>query len=1335
MKNRIIASVFVLLVFIGCAKTELNEYSLDTNKPGVYGVLPELIEDNFPITKASVDPITMKYQWQIGDRINIWSDSGTLLIYSVTETNGDRASFDGGGFTLTEGETYYSSHPLISSVLDQYESLSSSYEGQVQVANNDAAHMADHLFTYASGTCTNNSTSFQYHYLSAFLRVFVTVPETAAALTELTIEAKSDLFALEGKTSVKDGRFTPSPSKMSNVISLGLNDIEVQDGNLKAFLAFAPHEAGEFIVRLKDANGITYTSPLFSGKDVEAGHVQTFEVEVFEGDVAPLAQIGDVRYSTLADAIAAVPSDGTETTITMLGNEHIVGNTGVTIPIGKNIILDLNGHEVTQSAPDAKVSALINNNGTLTITDSSDTKKDGSGTGKMSSKADASSASHSYANNLISNRGQLTIESGYLESATQGGAPYVVDNYDNGNAVINGGHLYNYYSPAIRLFCNSTTAENNVIVNGGIVEGYCPIWVQSSNSSANKGSLTINGGVFKTTEKAVVEGTTPISEGDTYLYMYPSNANMSITITGGDFYTNIATWGDGTISVSGGIFRGYIYSGTQRGFITGGLFSVDESRYCAEGFVCVPSEEYPGMYEIGLAEVYYSWEEDGTMVGDYCSFEAPFVNDWLMDGEYITLLKNITLTRNVACLLEEGFFTLTQGEYNITKGEYSVSLNPGVRVSTDKQTDIFSAAEEGYEIVETQTANGYCYTALQESYAAEVNGVNYATLAEAIAAVPTDGTETTITMLSDEAIVAGVTIQPGQNIVIELNGKTISGNTDSSKTYALITNKGTLTIQDNTDIDKNGTGEGLITTYITNPDSGDVPGYASNTITNLNTLTVKSGRIVNNGSGYACYAIDNQTNGNSYTPLLIIEGGRMSQMNAYTYAVRMFCNSTTKENSVEISGGVIEGGYGLWLQTPNDKANMANLSISGGVFNANDGAALYVGGTKADNSKIFVNVAGGVINGTGVIIQGPLSGTYGEVSISGGEMNNVQCGANVEKFITGGVFHNNPSPLYLADGYIAVEDAGVYTVVENNVASINGVNYATLAEAIAAVPASGSETVITLLNDAVIAEPLQIAGGKSITLNLAGNKITGAAVSGYSGHGLFKIERGAVLNVNGSTAGSSIESGSSFYSPFVVTVGGDDATKTAVLNINGGTYSGVSAAISGNGNRNNTTVTITGATLSASDGPAIYHPQVGSLTITNSTLTGTGSAVEMRAGTLIVNSGSYTATHTPFSDEPNGNGNTIKGSAIAVSQHTTNYPISVTINGGTFAGAYALYEADVQDSTTDVSISVAGGTFNGGVYSENCRKFITGGSFANDPSAYVADGYEATLVDGRYTVQ
>lgn len=318
---------------------------------------------------------------------------------------------------------------------------------------------------------------------------------------------------------------------------------------------------------------------------------------------------------------------------------------------------------------------------------------------------------------------------------------------------------------------------------------------------------------------------------------------------------------------------------------------------------------------------------------------------------------------------------------------------------------------------------------MQAQDVAKIGDTVYASLAEAIAAVPTDGTETTITMIADEAVVAGVTIVTGKNIVLELNGKTISGNTDSSKTYALITNKGTLTIQDNTDTNADGTGTGLITTYIANPDGGDVPGYASNTITNNGSLTVKSGKIVNNGSGYACYAIDTQTNGTAFTPTLKIEGGRMQQMNAYTYAVRMFCNSTTNMNSVEVSGGVIEGGYGLWVQTPNNKANKANLTITGGVFNANDGAALYVGGTKADNSNISINIDGGQINGTGVIIQGPLSGTYGEVAITDGEIVEVKCGANVENFISGGTYSEAPDTKYIAEGYVAAKKGNVYVVI------------------------------------------------------------------------------------------------------------------------------------------------------------------------------------------------------------------------------------------------------------------------------------------------------------------
>lgn len=259
---------------------------------------------------------------------------------------------------------------------------------------------------------------------------------------------------------------------------------------------------------------------------------------------------------------------------------------------------------------------------------------------------------------------------------------------------------------------------------------------------------------------------------------------------------------------------------------------------------------------------------------------------------------------------------------------------------------------------------------------------------------------------------------------------------------------------------------------------------------------------------------------------------------------------------------------------------------------------------------------------------------------------------------------------------------------------------------------------VVLSGNVTVNEPIEIAEDANLTLNLNGKTINGGSVSGYTGHGLFKIQRGATLKVDGTAENSAINSGSSFYSPFVVTVKDDNAEKTATLEIEGGTYTGVSAAISGNGTRNGTSITVKDAKLTASDGPAIYHPQAGTLTVSGaSELTGTESAIEMRSGTLVVNGGTYTSTAESFSATANGNGTTIKGAAIAVSQHTTNQTINITINGGTFDGKYALYEADLQDNTTNVEMSVSGGTFNGDVYSKNCANFITAGTFT-DPMAF-----------------
>lgn len=57
-----------------------------------------------------------------------------------------------------------------------------------------------------------------------------------------------------------------------------------------------------------------------------------------------VAQIGDQVYTTLADAVAAVPEDGTETTITLVRD---AAGDGVVVDAGKNVIFDFDGHTYT----------------------------------------------------------------------------------------------------------------------------------------------------------------------------------------------------------------------------------------------------------------------------------------------------------------------------------------------------------------------------------------------------------------------------------------------------------------------------------------------------------------------------------------------------------------------------------------------------------------------------------------------------------------------------------------------------------------------------------------------------------------------------------------------------------------------------------------------------------------------------------------------------------------------------------------------------------------------------------------------------------------------------
>ena len=296
-------------------------------------------------------------------------------------------------------------------------------------------------------------------------------------------------------------------------------------------------------------------------------------------------------YVTLSDAIVAANG----TTITLLDNAEL-GKTAV-IPVGVEVTIDLAGYIISGVSPEAKASAVIENKGTLTITDSV-------GGGKITSKAlnpddewggEGQLAFPSYANNTIVNKGTLVLESGIIENTSPaGGATYAIDNYA-GTITINGGKVYCENNMAIRLFANNTAM--GITVNGGEIEGKRAIWIQLPSSDASiapKVDVTVTGGTLSGRQA-----------GDYYLAIYSYNygndpKNVTLNISGGIFNGDIALTGGTnkssveTLNISGGTFNGEIYSYGSEDLamaaikVNAGTFASDEiNKYTIDGFKVV----------------------------------------------------------------------------------------------------------------------------------------------------------------------------------------------------------------------------------------------------------------------------------------------------------------------------------------------------------------------------------------------------------------------------------------------------------------------------------------------------------------------------------------------------------------------------------------------------------------------------------------------------------------------------------------------------------------------------------------------------------------------------
>lgn len=161
-------------------------------------------------------------------------------------------------------------------------------------------------------------------------------------------------------------------------------------------------------------------------------------------------------------------------------------------------------------------------------------------------------------------------------------------------------------------------------------------------------------------------------------------------------------------------------------------------------------------------------------------------------------------------------------------------------------------------------------------------------------------------------------------------------------------------------------------------------------------------------------------------------------------------------------------------------------------------------------------------------------------------------------------------------------------------------------------------------------------------------------------------------------------------------------------------------------------LTVDGAKIEVS-GHGIYQAGCADTNFNNSVITAGCTGIEVRAGSLTVDSSTIAGGNT-FECKANGSGTTTDGAGIAIAQHTTKAPIDVKINGGKISGAKAVYESNPQNNDSEsidkVKLSITGGEFDGAIESKDLGGFVVGGTFSDIAGAmkYAAGG--ATLKMG-----
>lgn len=601
-----------------------------------------------------------------------------------------------------------------------------------------------------------------------------------------------------------------------------------------------------------------------------------------------------------------------------------------------------------------------------------------------------------------------------------------------------------------------------------------------------------------------------------------------------------------------------------------------------------------------------------------------------------------------------------------------------------------------------------------------------------------DGIEGTGTVTLDKDYTEDITIQQGQNITLNLNGKKLTNKTGH-----------TITVEQGATLTINGVG------------TVDNVTHAKSALVNYGEVVLNNGVTLERSSekgtlspysdgGNSCYTILNDKGAT-----MTINDATVKNSGGYSSAIRNGGDSECNDEShLTIKDGNFSGGLNA---VKNDECGI--LTIDGGAFSntsqyviMNWNKATITNGTfsvKDSADAVLFTAAYHANRAVGELIvnNGTFTGNGSQKMVE----NHYGSSYTGTASITGGTFSSDVSA-YVAEGYVQNNGTVEQLGETNAVAKVGNTYYKTLADAVAA--AQSGETV-KLLKNVTSANILKI--NQSITLDLgdytfeltgSGNTARAIYINDGANVTIKANEKGGVkaatiaLQVN---AGGKLTIESGTYTGMYALALFSSDTKPAEAILNNGVFNGY---IYTNGTGHDDHITFNGGT---------YNEQVylasgdkSTYTISNGTFK---NSLEIDAGRLDISGGTFTANidTSGNANHPvtNNNGSGAYVGTLVVCKpdgsSATGYigDAVVNITGGTFENTFANGETIVvadfgkeQENVGDARVTISDNAKIKGVVkayaSENNTGMnfsITGGYFTTDPSAYVASGYVAGTSD------